>query len=135
MKMIKYLFTVPKDHRITEKAMMRVLFSTVCSILLSVSCLVSTTWGWYTASLTSENNVIKTGTWNEIEPPVSEAETTVPVEETTESTHTTEATESMEVTENTAVTDATEAEQSTETTEPEQTVETAETTEETTSQP
>ena len=115
MKVIKYLFTVPKNQKVTEKAMMRVLVSTICSILLCVTCLVSTTWAWYTVSLTSENNVIKTGTWSpeilaDSQPSTQTTEeTSQPVEDTTAATESTEVTEQATTEANEATTEVTES--------------------------
>lgn len=51
MKFVKYLFTVPEGEKVTDRHFRRVLISSVCSILLSMTCLVGTTWAWYTASI------------------------------------------------------------------------------------
>lgn len=106
MKKLKYLFTVPENEKVTEKHLMRVLISSVCSILLCMTCLVSTTWAWFTVSITSENNVIGIGQWTEpaaVADETTQATTanTEVTEETTETTEeTTEATEeTTEVTE------------------------------------
>ena len=48
---IKELFTVPQGTKVTEKAFGRVLISSVCSILLCMACLLSTSWAWFTANL------------------------------------------------------------------------------------
>ncbi len=63
MRNLKYLFTVPKGEKVTEKHLRRVLISSVVSILLCMTCLVSTTWAWFTVSITSENNEIRIGTF------------------------------------------------------------------------
>ena len=51
MKFLKYLFTVPKGKKVTESDMKRVLASSICGILLCMTCLFSTTWAWYTVSM------------------------------------------------------------------------------------
>jgi hypothetical protein len=51
MNFLKYLFTVPKGEKITDRALKRVLISSVCGILLCMTGLVTTTWAWYTASV------------------------------------------------------------------------------------
>ena len=61
MPKLKYLFTVPRGERVTEKHLRRVLASSVAGILLCMTCLVSTTWAWFTVSVTSENNEIHIG--------------------------------------------------------------------------
>ena len=59
---IKELFTVPEGAKVTEKMFGKVLFSSVCSILLCMACLVSTTWAWFAVSIENEENVIQIGT-------------------------------------------------------------------------
>ncbi len=56
---IKDLFTVPTGEKVTEKALRRVLISSICSILLCMTCLVSTTWAWFTVSIENTGNVIE----------------------------------------------------------------------------
>ena len=51
MKLISKLFTVPKGEKVTEKAMLRVLISSICGIILCVSGLVTSTWAWYTVNV------------------------------------------------------------------------------------
>lgn len=58
---IKDLFTVPTGQKVTEKHLRRVLISSVCSILLCMSCLVGTTWAWFTVSIENTGNVILIG--------------------------------------------------------------------------
>lgn len=55
---IKELFTVPEGEKITEKLFSRVLLSSICSILLCMACLVSTTWAWFTVSIENTGNEI-----------------------------------------------------------------------------
>ena len=40
--------------------MRRVLISSICSILLCMTCLVSTTWAWFAISIENEQNEIVT---------------------------------------------------------------------------
>lgn len=54
MKFWKYLFTVPEGEKVTDRALKRVLISSVCGILLCTTCLVGTTWAWYTASVETQ---------------------------------------------------------------------------------
>ena len=56
---IKELFTVPEGQKVTEKVFRRVLISSICSILLCMSCLVSTTWAWFTVSIENQGNEIQ----------------------------------------------------------------------------
>lgn len=55
---IRDLFTVPEGQKVTEKHLRRVLISSVCSILLCMSCLVGTTWAWFTVSIENTDNAI-----------------------------------------------------------------------------
>lgn len=55
---IKELFTVPEGTKVTEKLFGKVLLSTVCSILLCMACLVSTTWAWFTLDIENKDNGI-----------------------------------------------------------------------------
>ena len=59
---IKELFTVPEGTRITEKMFGKVLLSSICSILLCMVCLVSTTWAWFTVSIDNKGNEIRIAT-------------------------------------------------------------------------
>ena len=64
MRGLKYLFTVPEGEKITEKHLTRVLVSSICSILLCMSCLVSTTWAWFAVSVENTGNVITVGSYS-----------------------------------------------------------------------
>ncbi len=59
---VKDLFTVPTGQKVTEKHLRRVLISSICSILLCMTCLVSTTWAWFMVSIENTGNVIQIGT-------------------------------------------------------------------------
>lgn len=54
LRKLKYLFTVPEGEKITEKSMSRVLISSVCSILICLTCLFSTTWAWFRVTVESD---------------------------------------------------------------------------------
>ena len=56
---IKDWFTVPEGKSVTEKVFGRVLLSSVCSILLCMVCLASTTWAWFSVSLENTGNEIQ----------------------------------------------------------------------------
>ena len=58
---LKDLFSVPTGQKITEKHLRRVLVSSICSILLSMGCLVSVTWAWFVVSIENTGNVIQIG--------------------------------------------------------------------------
>lgn len=55
---IKALFSLPSGEKVTEKALRRVLISSVCSMLLCMACLVGVTWAWFTVSVENTGNVI-----------------------------------------------------------------------------
>ena len=55
---IKDLFTVPKGKPITEKVFYRVLGCTICSMILTMSCLVGTTWALFSVSIDNGVNEI-----------------------------------------------------------------------------
>lgn len=59
---IKRLFTVPQGEKVTEKHLRRVLISSICSILLCMTCMVSTTWAWFTVSIENTGNEIQIAT-------------------------------------------------------------------------
>lgn len=55
---IKELFTVPEGTKVTERIFTKVLLSSICSILLCMVCLASTTWAWFTVSIENTENQI-----------------------------------------------------------------------------
>lgn len=59
---MKTSFGTPDGEKITEKALRKVLVSSICSILMCMACLVSTTWAWFTVSVESAGNEILIGT-------------------------------------------------------------------------
>lgn len=59
---LKDLFTVPMGQKVTEKHLHRVLISSICSILLCMTCLVSTTWAWFAVSIQNTGNIIEIAT-------------------------------------------------------------------------
>ena len=59
---LKDLFTVPTGQKVTEKHLRRVLISSICSILLCMTCLVGATWAWFTVSIENTDNVIQIAT-------------------------------------------------------------------------
>lgn len=56
---MKDWFTVPSGAKVTEKMFGRVLFSSVCSVLLCMACLAGTSWAWFTAGIENAGNVIQ----------------------------------------------------------------------------
>ena len=60
--MLKKLFSVPEKEKITDIVFSRVLISSVFGILLSMCCLVGTTWAWFVAGVESTDNVIEIAT-------------------------------------------------------------------------
>lgn len=69
---IKDLFTVPEEQKMTEKALRRVLITSICSILLCMGCLAGTTWAWFTVEIENAGNVIEIG-----EPSVADVKLTL----------------------------------------------------------
>lgn len=65
---IKELFTVPEEKKVTEKVFGRVLVSSICSVLICMACLASTTWAWFAVSIENTENVTQIGSpkvlWN-----------------------------------------------------------------------
>ena len=51
--------TVTEKTKVTENLFNKVLISAVCTILLCMTCLVSTTWAWFTVSIENTGNVIQ----------------------------------------------------------------------------
>lgn len=56
------LYNVAKGQKITEQYLRRVLAISICGILLCMSCLVGTTWAWFTVSIENQENVIQIAT-------------------------------------------------------------------------
>ena len=54
MRFLKNLFSVPKGKKVTDADMKRVLVSSVCGILVCMTCLISSTWAWYTVSVKTD---------------------------------------------------------------------------------
>lgn len=62
---IRTLFHIPEGEKVTDKALGRVLISSICSVLLCMACLVSTTWAWFAVSMENTENVIQIATVTE----------------------------------------------------------------------
>lgn len=87
---LKDLFTVPEGQKVTEKYFHRVLISSICSILLCMSCLAGTTWAWFTVSIENQGNeiqivdlaerVIRVDSGTQVETPVSKEDGGYPLE-------------------------------------------------------
>ena len=56
---IKHLFTVTPEEKLTEKRLLQVLISSVCSMLLCMACLAGTTWAWFEVSIENHDNEIR----------------------------------------------------------------------------
>ena len=52
------LFYVPKYEKVSDKAFLRMMLSSVFGILLCGICLAGLTWAWFTSSITSTANTI-----------------------------------------------------------------------------
>ena len=55
---MKDIFFPQPGQKVTEKYLRQVLVTSICSILLCMSCLVGTTWAWFTVSIEDAENVI-----------------------------------------------------------------------------
>ena len=56
---VKDFFSIPEQKKVTEKDLHRVLLTSICSILLCMSCLAGSTWAWFTASIENKDNTIE----------------------------------------------------------------------------
>lgn len=56
---IRELFTVPEGEKVTEKIFGRVLLSSICGILLCMTCLASTTWALFAVGIENRGNEIQ----------------------------------------------------------------------------
>ena len=56
---VKDFFSIPEQKKVTEKDLHRVLLTSICSILLCISCLAGSTWAWFTASIENKDNTIE----------------------------------------------------------------------------
>ena len=61
---IKSLFSIPDGEKVTEKALRKVLISSICAILLCMTCLVSTTWAWFAVDIENKDNTIQIAQWS-----------------------------------------------------------------------
>lgn len=52
------LFYVPKYEKVSDKAFLRIMLSSVFGILLCGICLAGLTWAWFTSSISSTANTI-----------------------------------------------------------------------------
>ena len=58
---LRSFFAAPKDHKVTERYLHRVLISSICSIFLCLSCLAGVTWAWFAVSVENTGNEIWIG--------------------------------------------------------------------------
>lgn len=52
------LFYVPKYEKVSDKAFLRIMLSSVFGVLLCGICLAGLTWAWFTSSISSTANTI-----------------------------------------------------------------------------
>lgn len=52
------LFYVPKYEKVSDKAFLRIMLSSIFGILICGICLAGLTWAWFTSSITSTANTI-----------------------------------------------------------------------------
>ena len=76
-----HLFTAPEGQKMTEKVFGRLLLSSICSILLCMACLASTTWAWFTVSMNNRENLIQIA---QVCPVVDLTNSQMPIEPTDE---------------------------------------------------
>lgn len=57
MRHFKELLSLSEGEAVTEKQLQRILVSSVCSILLCISCLAGSTWAWFATSVTGESQI------------------------------------------------------------------------------
>lgn len=63
MRKLKRLFVLSKDEKVTEKALRRVLISSILGTVLCLNCLIGTTYAWYQYSVTFPENIIAVGSF------------------------------------------------------------------------
>lgn len=57
-RLFSSLFYVPKYEKVSEKAFLRIMLSSVFGILFCGICLAGLTWAWFTSSISSAANTI-----------------------------------------------------------------------------
>lgn len=59
---MKGMFSLKAGQIVTEKYLRQVLVTSICGILLCMSCLIGTTWAWYAVSIENNDNEIHIAT-------------------------------------------------------------------------
>jgi hypothetical protein len=80
MKKLLDLFIVPKDGKVSDKTLTMNMLLCVVGIVISMSLLATTTWAWFSGSVSSSENVIK-GSTCDITVKVGDNEITTPATE------------------------------------------------------
>ncbi len=57
-RLLSSLFYVPKYEKVSEKAFLRIMLSSIFGILICGICLAGLTWAWFTGSVSSTANTI-----------------------------------------------------------------------------
>lgn len=57
-RLFSSLFYVPKYEKVSEKAFLRIMLSSIFGILICGICLAGLTWAWFTSSISSTANTI-----------------------------------------------------------------------------
>ena len=60
---MKGMFSLKAGQIVTEKYLRQVLVTSICGILLCMSCLIGTTWAWYAVSIENNDNEIHNNTY------------------------------------------------------------------------
>ena len=77
------LFYVPKYEKVSDKAFLRIMLSSVFGILICGICLAGLTWAWFTSSISSTANTITAAKFT-VNISVIEKETNTPLTRTEE---------------------------------------------------
>lgn len=75
-----------KNDKLTEKAFFNLILTSVLGILICMTCLVSTTWAWFSDDITSSENTIKAANFD-LSFSVSQNDTKIEPTDTDENTY------------------------------------------------
>ena len=82
-RLFSSLFYVPKYEKVSEKAFLRIMLSSIFGILICGICLAGLTWAWFTSSISSTANTITAAKFT-VNISVIEKETNTPLTRTEE---------------------------------------------------
>ena len=63
-KLIKKLFYMQNNDKVSDKSLSRIILSSIAGILICGVCLASLTWAWFSSSVTSISNNITTASFS-----------------------------------------------------------------------